>query len=357
MDALPPGITWLVPPFLASVRSLRVGCSMSRNTTFGFRILGAILYHCPRLSCLEIHSKQEHSSKAQRKDPRDICKLIEGLTSSAPQSLSELRLNNMLFLLRSHAVFLWELAAALPNLAKVAITIDQDLQKLGWKSTDYGISGVPAHSNDLMKRLLAEATRTAWQYMQGLRELSKRFEIASLEGECTQAVDSSLFFFIHSPKSLETTEARVELLRWFQQYFEWLPTFNWRTHWTNYPESCSRYTLMNMGRRALEEIKQAGIPVQLAISTKYQWDHERKMEQDYGSFYTAVWKQGCPDEACYQRGQWLRGCAQGSGNYCIDDVGDLIDYLNICCQYFLLLIFSRIRIFLKGLHHLFVYRP
>ena len=81
MEALPPAIAWVEPPFLASVRSLKVGCSMSKNSTYGFRILGAILYSCQKLECLELQGKQQHPSELRRADPRDICKLIESVTS------------------------------------------------------------------------------------------------------------------------------------------------------------------------------------------------------------------------------------------------------------------------------------
>ena len=330
MEALPPAIAWVEPPFLASVRSLKVGCSMSRDKTFGFRILGSILNHCPSLECLEIQGKQQHRRELRRKDPRDICKLIEILTSSAARSLFELRLDNTLFLVRSYKIYLGELAAALPNLTKVAVTISQDLQRLGWRSPDLGVLDT---SNDLVGQLSAETTWTTWQYMQGLRELSERFAFTSLDKDGTHALDLSLFCSSRCPRNLRTVGARVELLEWFHQQFRWSPTFNWRIQWTTYKNNWSRYNKLEMRRVVCKELKRAGIPVQLAISTQYQWDHLKKQEQDYGSFYTAVWKQVCPQEPCDQRRQWLHACGQCSGKWCFDDFGDLVDHLSVCCTF------------------------
>ena len=210
MEALPTAITWLEPPFLANVRSLKVGCSMSGTMILGFRILGAILNHCSKLECLEIQSKQEHPSKARRTDPRDICKLIGNLKSYAPKVLSELRLVNMLFLVRSYTVFLEELAAALPNLTKVAVTINQGLQRLGWSSPDLGVSDT---SNDLVGRLFAKSTWTPWQYMQGLRDLSERFTFTSLGRDGTHALNMLDFVSKRCPNYLQSAEVRVELLQ------------------------------------------------------------------------------------------------------------------------------------------------
>ena len=331
MEAMPPAIEWMDPPFLANVQSLKVGWSMPRDKTLGLKILLWLLKLCPKLECLEIQSKQEHRSKTRRKDPRDIYKLIKVLAARLPKSISELRLNKMLFLVRSYTVFLGELAAALPNLTKVAVTIDQDLQKLSWKSPN---DDVPVISNDLVGRLFAETTWTSWQYMQGLQELSERFALTSLDGDGTHSLDLSLFFSTRCPRVLRGAGARVELLQWFHRQFGWSPIFDWRIQWTFYRNDWSRYNKLEMRRVACKDLKRAGIPVQLALSTQYQWDHLRKEEQDYGSFYTAAWKHLCPDEPCIERRQWLHACGQCSGKWCFDDFGDLVDHLRVTCRAF-----------------------
>ena len=328
MEALPPAIAWVEPPFLASVRSLKVGCSMSRNSTYGFRILGAILYSCQKLECLEIQGKQQHRSELRRTDPRDICKLIESVTSFAARSLLELRLNNTLFLVRSYKVFLGELAAALPNLTKVAVNINQDLQKLDWRSPDLGL---PAVSNDLVGQLFAETIWTSWQYMQGLQDLSGRFALTSLDRDDIHALGLSSLFCGCGPSYLQFAEARVELLQWFHHQFAWSPTFNWRMQWTDSRNDWCWHNELEMRRLVCKDLRRAGIPVQLALSTQYQWDHLKMQEQDCGSFYTAVWKQRCPKEVCYLREEWLRACGQSSGKWFVNVVGDLVDHLRVTC--------------------------
>ena len=89
-----------------------------------------MLRQAQKLECLEIHNRDEDWVFPGFREPQRAVDLINSLASHASPRLTELRLCNMMPIVRSLPLFLSALSEKLPELKKIAISINEDLQRL-----------------------------------------------------------------------------------------------------------------------------------------------------------------------------------------------------------------------------------
>ena len=292
----------------ANVRSIRVGYSASDNTvsdrTLGNQGLGTLamlLSQAPRLECLELcftgplvrdigHNRFPDLSFIV---PQAATALIECLAAHASQRLNELRLDNMLIVVRSLPVFMDKLGEFFPDLTKVSTTIDKDLQLLGCNKVlnQYHLI---QNMTFFERALCQKTTKKCGEYLCMLKELAKnpRWKFTSLDSGNIHALPPRAFFV----KSNENSDA-VESFRFLKERLNWLPTFNWFEQMNYYTNLKPLYKQKNSARdeqialirNLFKNIKKAGIPVQLLLSTtcsdpRYIMANHRDV--DHGACFT-----------------------------------------------------------------------
>ena len=95
-----------------------------------------LLGHAQKLECLELHDRNEDDYFPGFRDPNRAVDLINSLATYASPRLTELRLYNMMPIVRSLPMLLRSLSEKLPKLSSIAISITEDLQRIGHELED-----------------------------------------------------------------------------------------------------------------------------------------------------------------------------------------------------------------------------
>ena len=264
-------LTTKCPGIFANVRSIRLGYSGS-DSAFDpecLETLAMLLRQAPQLECLEIcFTGTFYSDPTQGlrylifATPQLSSMLVQCLAENASNSLTELRLDNMLTVYRNLPIFLHKLENSLPNIRKIGTTINKDLQALSWDIADQYDSSTP---------------RTCWQYLHKLKQVveNPRWEFTSLDSRDIYAL---------SPHNLFTNYQSgdgAEMFRFLKERCNWLPVFDWHEQMNGQTVSwrggrrplyertgSERQRQILLIRELFGNLKEAGIPVQLLLSTR-----------------------------------------------------------------------------------------
>ena len=299
------GLTTKCTGIFANVRSIRLGYSGDEKTfgREGLTRLAMLLRQAPQLQCLELCFKgpyPEGSASGWFRD-RGLCfgapqlasTLVEVLAANASQRLTELRLDSMLVVVRNLHLFVEELRERLPNLTKVGTTINKDLQALGWEIKN--VYPRIEYMNPFESNLYHQTPTTCGPYLDMIKHLAEdpRWELTSLDSEEVHALRPATLF-----------ACGVELFQVLKEKFNWAPTFDWHEQMNGrYSPVIRRRTppFYKKAEHAREEqiswirqlfgnIKEAGIPVQLLLSTRCSDPRYGLFQPDHGVRFTQSWK-------------------------------------------------------------------
>ena len=311
-------LTTKCPEIFSNVRSIRLGYSGS-DSAFGpegLKSLAMLLRQAHQLECLQIcftgpfftvetDAGWTWTPEISFVVPRLASMLIECLAANASQRLTEIRFDNMLVAVRNLSIFINKLGESLPNLTKIGTTIDKDLQALSWEIPNRR-PRLP-NTNTFETLLFLQTPTTCWQYLRMLAQLAQnpRWTVTSLDSGDIHALSPHILF-PESDGASGPSEENVELFRLLKEMCNWLPTFDWNEQMNGECSSAtpSRKPLYKRTKIDREEqilrirelfgnIREAGIPVQLLLSTQPS-DPRAKEEDftvvDFGVCFTESWE-------------------------------------------------------------------
>ena len=295
------GLTTKCTGIFANVRSIRLAYSADECTfgRGGLTRLAMLLRQAPQLQCLELCFKgpyPEGSASGRFLDrwlcfgaPQLASTLIEALAANASQRLTELRLDSMLVVVRNLRLFVEKLRERLPNLTKVGTTINKDLQALGWEI--YNVYPRIAYMNAFESNLFHLTPTTCGTYLHMIKDLAEdpRWELTSLDSEEVHALRPATLF-----------ACDVELFQALKEKCNWAPTFDWheqmngrfctvirrRTQPLHRKIEYAREEEISWIRELFGNIKEAGIPVQLLLSTRDNDPRHSSIDPDHGVRFT-----------------------------------------------------------------------
>ena len=146
-----------------NVRSVKVAYhGLIRPMTKGYEQSRAtfqkMLGQAQKLECLEIHNRNEDYVFPGFRDPQRTVDLIDSLASHTSPQLTELRLYDMMPIVRSLPMVLSALSKKLPKLRKIAISINEDLLRIGQELPD----GTSRYRTDFETALHEATPHTCW---------------------------------------------------------------------------------------------------------------------------------------------------------------------------------------------------
>ena len=147
----------------ANVRFVKIAYhGLIRRGTEGYEKSRAtfekMLGQAQKLECLEIHNRDEDNVFPGFRDPECAVDLMNSLASFASPRLTELRLYDMMPVVRSLPMFLNALSQRLPELKKIAISINEDLHRMGQEYPDKS----SMYSDDSEVALYEATPHTCW---------------------------------------------------------------------------------------------------------------------------------------------------------------------------------------------------
>lgn len=121
-----------------------------------------MLRQAPKLECLEIHNRSEQGIEWHGfRDPQHAANLIHSLDSHASPRLTELRLYDMMPIVRSLPMLLSTLSERLPKLKNIAISINEDLHRIAQEYREY-YDLKPENFTEFEKALYEATPHTCW---------------------------------------------------------------------------------------------------------------------------------------------------------------------------------------------------
>ena len=274
-------------------------------------------------------------------------KFIECLTSNASKNLKELRLIDMLHLVRSLPVFLQKLGEGCPKIRIIGTTVNQDLQRASLEHPDEDAYS-SSHFGD---QLEASTPTTCWGYLRLLKMVCEdpRYTLNPLDNEGVYELNPSHRFSYKDTES--STSPSVEVFRSLKQHLSWSPTFDWNDQMHEHPEGRPHFKLIKMRdemlkkhtrlcRELFQDLKEAHIPVKLLLNTTRRYGAETL---DHGSFFLRPWKAGRSEaKKLYEKEQAIVLALPkhsskmnpideqaGPWQWYFDTVGDLVDHFTV----------------------------